>query len=104
MAKNLLIVESPAKSRTLKKFLGRDFTVEASLGHIRDLVKGKKDIGIGPDFEPRYQVLTAKKEVVQKLRQAAKKAEMVYLAPDPDREGEAIAWHIARSEERRGGH
>jgi DNA topoisomerase-1 len=95
MAKNLLIVESPAKSRTLKKFLGRDFTVEASLGHIRDLVKGKKDIGIGPDFEPRYQVLTAKKEVVQKLKQAAKKADMVYLAPDPDREGEAIAWHIA---------
>jgi DNA topoisomerase-1 len=95
MAKNLLIVESPAKSRTLKKFLGRDFTVEASLGHIRDLVKGKKDIGIGPDFEPRYQVLAAKKEVVQKLRQAAKKADMVYLAPDPDREGEAIAWHIA---------
>jgi DNA topoisomerase-1 len=95
MAKNLLIVESPAKSRTLKKFLGRDFTVEASLGHIRDLVKGKKDIGIGPGFEPRYQVLAAKKDVVQKLRQAAKKADMVYLAPDPDREGEAIAWHIA---------
>ncbi len=93
MAKNLLIVESPAKSKTLKKFLGRQFAVEASVGHIRDLVK--KDMGIGPDFEPRYEVLAAKKDVVKKLRQAAKEAETVYLAPDPDREGEAIAWHIA---------
>lgn len=95
MPKNLLIVESPAKTRTLKKFLGRDYAVEASLGHIRDLVKGRKDIGIGPEYEPRYHVLPAKKDVVQKLRQAAKKADTVYLAPDPDREGEAIAWHIA---------
>jgi len=95
MAKNLVIVESPTKTKTLKKFLGRDYAVEASLGHIRDLVKGKKDIGIGPDFEPRYHVLPAKKDVVAKLRQAAKKADIVYLAPDPDREGEAIAWHIA---------
>src|SRR5687768_1831572 len=95
MAKNLVIVESPTKTKTLKKFLGRDYAVEASLGHIRDLVKGKKDIGIGPDFEPRYHVLPAKKDVVAKLRQAAKKADVVYLAPDPDREGEAIAWHIA---------
>ncbi len=95
MAKNLVIVESPTKTKTLKKFLGRDYAVEASLGHIRDLVKGKKDIGIGPDFEPRYQILAAKKDVVAKLRQAAKKADVIYLAPDPDREGEAIAWHIA---------
>src|SRR3954462_6724247 len=93
MAKNLLIVESPAKTRTLKKFLGRQYAVEASVGHVRDLVK--KDMGIGPDYEPRYEVLAAKKEVVKKLRQAAKEAETVYLAPDPDREGEAIAWHIA---------
>ena len=93
MAKNLLIVESPAKTRTLKKFLGRQYAVEASVGHIRDLVK--KDMGIGPDYEPRYEVLAAKKDVVKKLRQAAKEAETVYLAPDPDREGEAIAWHIA---------
>src|SRR6185295_14774853 len=93
MAKNLLIVESPAKTRTLKKFLGRQYTVEASVGHIRDLVK--KDMGIGPDYEPRYEVLAAKKDVVKKLRDAAKQAETVYLAPDPDREGEAIAWHIA---------
>jgi len=93
MAKNLLIVESPAKSKTLKKFLGRQYAVEASVGHIRDLVK--KDMGIGPDYEPNYAVLKDKKEVVQKLRKAAKDADIVYLAPDPDREGEAIAWHIA---------
>jgi len=93
MAKNLLIVESPAKTRTLKKFLGRDYAVEASVGHIRDLVK--KDMGIGPDYEPRYEVLAAKKDVVKKLRDAAKLADTIYLAPDPDREGEAIAWHIA---------
>ena len=96
MAKNLVIVESPAKTRTLKKFLGRQYAVEASLGHIRDLVKGKKrDIGIGEDYEPRYEVLSEKKDVVKKLRKAAEDAETVYLAPDPDREGEAIAWHIA---------
>jgi len=94
VAKNLLIVESPAKTRTLKKFLGRQYAVEASPGHIRDLVK--KDMGIGKDYEPHYEVLAAKKEVVQKLRKAAEGAEHIFLAPDPDREGEAIAWHIAQ--------
>lgn len=94
MSKNLIIVESPAKTRTLKKFLGKEYQVEASMGHIRDLIK--KDMGIGPDFEPRYEVLDKKKSVVKKLREAAKKAETIYLAPDPDREGEAIAWHIAQ--------
>jgi len=93
VTKNLIIVESPAKTRTLKKFLGKGYQVEASMGHIRDLVK--KDMGIGPDFEPHYEVLDKKKTVVKKLRQAAKTADLVYLAPDPDREGEAIAWHIA---------
>ena len=93
MSKNLVIVESPAKTRTLKKFLGRDYDVQASLGHIRDLEK--KDLGIGEDYEPRYIVLPDKEAVVKKLRQAAKKAVLVFLAPDPDREGEAIAWHIA---------
>jgi DNA topoisomerase I len=96
MAKNLLIVESPAKTRTLKKFLGRQYAVEASVGHIRDLTKGKKDIGIGPDYEPRYEVMEDKKEVVRKLKKAAKEADAIFLAPDPDREGEAIAWHIAQ--------
>jgi len=93
MSKNLIIVESPAKTRTLKKFLGRDWAVEASVGHVRDLPK--KDMGLGPGFEPKYAVLASKKEVVKKLKAAAKKAERIYLAPDPDREGEAIAWHIA---------
>ncbi|HLF57084.1 MAG TPA: type I DNA topoisomerase [Thermoanaerobaculia bacterium] len=93
MAKNLIIVESPAKTRTLKKFLGRDWAVEASVGHIRDLPK--KDMGLGPGFEPQYAVLASKKDVVKRLREAAKKAERIYLAPDPDREGEAIAWHIS---------
>jgi DNA topoisomerase-1 len=93
MAKNLIIVESPAKTRTLKKFLGRDWAVEASVGHIRDLPK--KDMGLGEDYEPVYAVLAKKKDVVKRLKEAAKKAERIYLAPDPDREGEAIAWHIA---------
>jgi len=92
VAKNLLIVESPAKTRTLKKFLGRQYAVEASVGHIRDLVK--KDMGIGPSYEPHYEVIASRREVVKKLRAAAKKADIVFLAPDPDREGEAIAWHI----------
>ncbi|HLE83459.1 MAG TPA: type I DNA topoisomerase [Thermoanaerobaculia bacterium] len=94
MSKNLIIVESPAKTRTLKKFLGAGYQVEASMGHIRDLVK--KDMGIGADFDPHYEVLSQKKKVVSTLRAAAKKADVVYLAPDPDREGEAIAWHIAQ--------
>ena len=93
MAKNLIIVESPAKTRTLKKFLGRDWAVEASVGHIRDLPK--KDMGLGADYEPNYAVLAAKKDVVKRLKDAAAKAQRIYLAPDPDREGEAIAWHIA---------
>ena len=93
MSKHLIIVESPAKTRTLKKFLGRQYAVEASVGHIRDLAK--KDLGIGPNYEPHYVTLPDKKEVVKRLRQAAEKADVIYLAPDPDREGEAIAWHIA---------
>ena len=93
MAKNLIIVESPAKTRTLKKFLGRNYAVEASVGHIRDLAK--KNLGLGDNYEPNYVVLAEKKDVVKKLRDAAAKAETVYLAPDPDREGEAIAWHIS---------
>jgi DNA topoisomerase-1 len=93
VTKNLVIVESPAKTKTLKKFLGRQYAVEASVGHIRDLVK--KDMGIGPNYEPHYEVLAKKKDVVKKLRAAAATADVIYLAPDPDREGEAIAWHIA---------
>ncbi len=94
MARDLIIVESPTKTKTLKKFLGGDYSIEASVGHIRDLEK--KDLGLGENYEPRYRILPEKQDVVKKLRQAAKKAKTVYLAPDPDREGEAIAWHIAQ--------
>jgi DNA topoisomerase-1 len=95
MAKNLVIVESPAKARTLEKYLGRDFQVMASVGHIMDLPKNKLGVDIEHDFEPEYQVLRGKKKVIEELKRAAKGKENVYLAPDPDREGEAIAWHIA---------
>ncbi len=95
MAKNLVIVESPAKARTLEKYLGRDFQVKASVGHIMDLPKSKLGVDIEHDFEPEYQVLRGKKKVLDELKKAAKDKEHIYLAPDPDREGEAIAWHIA---------
>ena len=95
MPKDLIIVESPAKVKTLSRFLGKDYLVEASVGHVRDLPK--KDLGVdeGGSFEPRYEVIPGKEDVVKKLRAAAKKADHIYLAPDPDREGEAIAWHVA---------
>lgn len=93
MSKKLIIVESPAKIKTLKKFLGADYLIESSVGHIRDLPE--KGFGIDLEtFEPEYATLADKKEVISKLRKAAAKADIVYLSPDPDREGEAIAWHI----------
>jgi DNA topoisomerase-1 len=95
MAKSLIIVESPAKIKTLKKFLGPQFLVESSVGHIRDLPQKGFGIDVENDFEPEYVVMEDKKEVIQKLKKAAKEVDMVYLSPDPDREGEAIAWHIA---------
>ncbi len=95
MAKNLVIVESPAKARTLEKYLGKDFQVKASVGHIMDLPKSKLGVDIANDFEPEYQVLHGKKKIIDELKQAAKGKENIFLAPDPDREGEAIAWHIA---------
>ena len=95
MAKNLVIVESPAKARTLEKYLGKDFQVKASLGHIMDLPKSKLGVDIEHDFEPEYTIVRGKKKVIDELKQAAKGKEHIYLAPDPDREGEAIAWHIA---------
>jgi DNA topoisomerase I len=97
MAKNLVIVESPAKARTLQKYLGKNFQVKASVGHIMDLPKSKLGVDIEKDFEPEYQVLHGKKKIISELKQAAKGKEHIYLAPDPDREGEAIAWHIAES-------
>src|ERR1700688_3077393 len=95
MAKALIIVESPTKIKTLKKFLGSGYTFESSLGHIRDLPSKGFGIDVENDFEPDYQILEDKKDVIQRLKKAAQGADIVYLAPDPDREGEAIAWHIA---------
>lgn len=92
--KPLIIVESPAKIKTLKKFLGSKYTFESSIGHIRDLPEKDFGIDVDHDFEPIYKVMHDKKSVIDKLKRAAKEAETVYLSPDPDREGEAIAWHI----------
>ena len=95
MAKSLIIVESPAKARTIKKYLGSDYTVKASVGHVKDLPKRRLGIDTARNFAPEYVTIQGKKQVLQELRSEAKKASQVFLAPDPDREGEAIAWHIA---------
>lgn len=92
---NLVIVESPAKAKTIKKYLGGDFLVMASVGHVMDLPAKELGVDVENNFEPKYAVLPGKSKVLKKITDAAKKAAHVYLAPDPDREGEAIAWHIA---------
>jgi DNA topoisomerase-1 len=97
MAKNLVIVESPAKAKTIEKFLGKDFKVESSFGHIADLPSKELGVNVEGDFKPKYEVSSDKKTVVSKLKTLAKKAEIVWLASDEDREGEAIAWHLAES-------
>jgi DNA topoisomerase I len=94
-AKNLVIVESPAKAKTLGKYLGRDFQVKASVGHIVDLPKSKLGVDIKKNFAPDFHVIQTKKKVLEELKKAVKGKEKIYLASDPDREGEAIAWHIA---------
>jgi DNA topoisomerase-1 len=94
MAKNLVIVESPAKAKTIEKFLGKDFQVESSFGHIADLPSKELGVNVEGDFKPKYIVSTDKKAVVKKLKDLAKKADTVWLASDEDREGEAIAWHL----------
>jgi DNA topoisomerase-1 len=95
MGKPLIIVESPAKARTITKFLGKDFVVKASVGHIRDLPKTKLGVDVENGFEPHYIMIRGKKKIITELKKAGKAATEIYLAPDPDREGEAIAWHIA---------
>ncbi|MFT5725569.1 MAG: DNA topoisomerase-1, partial [Bacteroidia bacterium] len=95
MAKNLVIVESPAKAKTIEKFLGPDFTVKSCFGHIRDLVKGDKAIDVENGFKPHYEVPADKKSVVNDLKKLAKQSDMVWLASDEDREGEAISWHLS---------
>jgi DNA topoisomerase-1 len=97
MAKNLVIVESPAKAKTIEKFLGKDFKVESSFGHISDLPSKELGVNVDGDFKPKYEVSKDKKAVVKKLKDLAKKAEMVWLASDEDREGEAIAWHLSET-------
>ena len=94
MAKNLVIVESPAKAKTIESYLGKDFTVSSSMGHVRDLPKGNGAIDVKNNFKPTYEVSPEKKDVISKLKKLAVDAEMVYLASDEDREGEAISWHL----------
>lgn len=97
MAKYLVIVESPAKVKTIKKFLGANYDVEASNGHVRDFPKSQFGIDVENDFEPKYITIRGKGELLAKLRKAAKKADRIYLATDPDREGEAISWHLTQA-------
>jgi DNA topoisomerase-1 len=97
MAQKLLIVESPAKARTIQKYLGPGYKVQASMGHVRDLPKSKLGVDVEHDFAPEYEVMDDKSKVVSDLRSAIKQADAVYLATDPDREGEAIAWHVLQA-------
>ncbi|WP_366249597.1 type I DNA topoisomerase [Terribacillus aidingensis] len=97
MADYLVIVESPAKAKTIERYLGKKYKVKASMGHIRDLPKSQMGINVEEDFEPRYITIRGKGPVLKELKSAAKKVKKVYLAADPDREGEAIAWHLAHS-------
>jgi DNA topoisomerase-1 len=96
MAKALVVVESPAKAKTINKYLGRDFKVVASMGHIRDLPKSKLGVDVENDFEEQYESLSTRKKVIKELKDAAKDVSDIYVATDPDREGEAIGWHVAQ--------
>lgn len=95
----LVIVESPAKAKTVSRFLGKGYTVRASVGHVRDLLRSKLSVDVENDFEPRYRVPNEKRDVVKELKKLAGKSEEIYLATDPDREGEAIAWHLMEAAE-----
>src|ERR1700692_2265792 len=94
MAKALVIVESPAKAKTINKYLGKQYIVKASLGHIKDLPKKDLAVDVDRDFQPRYEGIEGKNKLISERKQAAKKVEEVYLAADPDREGEAICYHL----------
>ena len=94
MSKNLMIVESPAKAKTIEKFLGTDFQVKSCFGHIRDLAKSKLAVDTDNKYSPEYEIPKEKQAIVKELKVAAKKAELVWLATDEDREGEAISWHL----------
>src|SRR3954469_2046075 len=97
MSEFLVIVESPAKAKTIEKYLGKKYKVRASMGHIRDLPKSQMGVDVENNFEPKYITIRGKGPVLKELKTAAKKAKKIYLAADPDREGEAIAWHLANS-------
>lgn len=97
MAKYLVIVESPAKVKTIKKFLGKNYEVMASNGHVRDLPKSQLGFDPSNDYEPKYITIRGKGELLAGLRKEAKKADRIYLATDPDREGEAISWHLTKA-------
>ena len=92
--KNLVIVESPAKAKTIGKYLGSEFEVKASMGHLRDLPKSVIGVDVDNDFEPNYRPIKGKEELIGELKKSAKSSTMVYLATDPDREGESISWHL----------
>src|SRR5690349_23534924 len=94
MVKNLVIVESPAKAKTIEKFLGKDYTVKSCFGHVRDLAEGDLSVDVKDRFKPKYVVPDDKKKVVTELKKLAKEAEIIWLATDEDREGEAISWHL----------
>ena len=96
MAKALVVVESPAKAKTINKYLGREYTVLASMGHVRDLPKSKLGVDVDEGFAPVYEPIAARKKVIAELKSAAKDATDIYIATDPDREGEAIGWHITQ--------
>ncbi len=97
MSKSLLIVESPAKAKTIGKYLGPDFEVRASVGHVIDLPPKKLGVDLKNGFAPEYEIIDGKQKIISELKKAAKGKETIYLGPDPDREGEAIAWHIAQA-------
>src|SRR5437667_6113155 len=97
MAKSLIIVESPTKIKTLKNFLGPQYNVEASKGHVRDLPEREIGVDVARGFAPKYVPIKDRKDVLKRLSDAVKNADTVYLASDPDREGEAIAWHLAEA-------
>src|SRR4030067_2288723 len=95
MSKGLIIVESPTKVKTIQKFVGGDYVIKASVGHIKDLPEGELGVDLEKDFEPHYVAIPGKGKIIRELKRASKDVKNIYLGPDPAREGEAIAWHIA---------
>ncbi|MCP4366469.1 MAG: toprim domain-containing protein, partial [Planctomycetes bacterium] len=97
MSKRIVIVESPTKAKTINKFLGAGYVVRSSMGHVRDLPHNKLAVDVDKDFEPEYKIMPKRKEMVKSLKAEVKATDEVYLAPDHDREGEAIAWHLCKA-------